>query len=46
MCIAAEIIIMTFLVHNFGARLRAILGLESWDYCVIWRLSEDQRYDV
>ncbi|MCD9640155.1 hypothetical protein HAX54_025298 [Datura stramonium] len=25
-------------------RLRPILGLKSWDYCVLWKLSEDQRY--
>ncbi|KAM7475166.1 hypothetical protein LguiB_022409 [Lonicera macranthoides] len=25
-------------------RLRPIVGLKSWDYCVIWKFSEDQRY--
>ncbi|KAI5647806.1 hypothetical protein M9H77_33811 [Catharanthus roseus] len=31
------------LVQNLTERIRTILGLKSWDYCVIWRLSEDQR---
>ncbi|KAF5205702.1 Aborted microspores transcription factor protein [Thalictrum thalictroides] len=30
--------------HNLLEKLRPFVGLKSWDYCVLWKLSEDQRF--
>ncbi|PIA28148.1 hypothetical protein AQUCO_07200056v1 [Aquilegia coerulea] len=30
--------------HNLLEKLRPFVGLNSWDYCVLWKLSEDQRF--
>ncbi|KAK6946443.1 Myc-type, basic helix-loop-helix (bHLH) domain, partial [Dillenia turbinata] len=32
------------MMQNLMGRLRPIVGLKSWDYCVLWKLSEDQRF--
>ncbi|KAL6297242.1 hypothetical protein ACE6H2_005384 [Prunus campanulata] len=30
-------------MQNLTERLSPPVGLKGWDYCVIWKLSEDQR---
>ncbi|CAK9134555.1 unnamed protein product [Ilex paraguariensis] len=32
------------LVQNLMERLRPIVGMKSWNYCVFWRLNEEQRF--
>ncbi|XP_031127159.1 transcription factor ABORTED MICROSPORES isoform X1 [Ipomoea triloba] len=32
------------LVQSIVERLRPIVGSKNWDYCVFWKMSEDQRF--
>jgi hypothetical protein len=31
------------IMSNLIQRLRPLVGLKGWDFCVLWKLSEDQR---
>ncbi|KAE9618502.1 putative transcription factor bHLH family [Lupinus albus] len=35
---------MNMIMQNITERVRPLVGLNGWDYCVYWKLSEDQRY--
>ncbi|CAL1385133.1 unnamed protein product [Linum trigynum] len=32
------------MVQNLMDRLRPLVGFKGWDFCVLWKLSDDQRY--
>lgn len=34
------------LSQNFVERLRPLVGVESWDYIVLWKLTDDHRYSA